>query len=67
MQHVGKCAWHGGHRVGLTRAGASVDDAGVESTSYEIAVVVLGSYLAYLVAEVAGGRAVPLASWRHMP
>lgn len=27
---------------------------GVEGTSYEIAIVVMGSYLAYLVAEVAG-------------
>lgn len=29
--------------------------AGADSTSYEIAIVVMGSYLAYLVAEVAGG------------
>lgn len=33
---------------------ATTSHAGVEGTSYEIAIVVMGSYLAYLVAEVAG-------------
>ncbi|PRW57911.1 sodium hydrogen exchanger variant 1 [Chlorella sorokiniana] len=47
--------------VGVALACAAVlkrfnqmEPSGVEGTSYEIAIVVLGSYLAYLVAEVAG-------------
>lgn len=44
----------------------SPPNSGVEGTSYEIAIVVMGSYLAYLVAEVAGEQRAGDASLAQM-